>query len=361
MNIATVTIRRGGWRTCAAILVAAAWALASPAGFAHQGHDHAPPSAPKQYDDNGARRWGANFFPNVTLITQDGKRVRFFDDLVKDKVVMINLIYTRCQDSCPLATAQLAKVQQILGDRVGRDVFMYSITIDPTHDTPAVLKKYAEKFHVQPGWLFLTGSPDDIMRLRVKLGFHFRGMRDDLKDHNGAVLVGNQSTGQWAKRSLMDSPYQLAEVVGTWFSNWKVPSRIAANNYAAAPKLTLPTMGENLFRSRCTVCHAIGKNTRVVGGGEDIEKNQRRAGPDLLGVTEKRSHAWLVRWLTDPGKMLSEKDPAAVELYNEYGQVVMPNFRLGETEVNALIEYLADESRRVQKTAAARAGGPQSD
>jgi cytochrome oxidase Cu insertion factor (SCO1/SenC/PrrC family) len=293
----------------------------------------------------------------VTVTTQDGERVRFFDDLVKDKVVMINLIYTRCNDSCPLATAQLAKVQQILGDRLGRDIFMYSITIDPTHDTPEVLKKFAEKFHVGPGWLFLTGSPDDIMKLRVKLGLHFRGMRDDLKDHNGAVLIGNQSTGQWAKRSLMDSPYQLAEVVGTSFTNWKVPSRIAATNYATAPKPELPTMGENLFRSRCTVCHTNGGGARVVGGGEEIEKNQLRAGPDLLGVAEKRSHAWLARWLTNPGKMLAEEDPVAVELYKDYDEIIMPNFRLSEVEVNALIEYIAAESRRVQKPEAAGVGG----
>jgi len=351
------TRRRHGLRVGAAVLAAAACVGIGPPGFAHEGHDHAPPPAAKEYDGSGASRWGANFFPNVTLTTQDGEQVRFFDDLVKDKVVLINLIYTRCKDSCPLATAQLRKVQQILGDRLGHDIFMYSITIDPTHDTPEVLKKYTEKFHVGPGWLFLTGSPDDIMKLRVKLGFHFQGMRDDLKDHNGAVLIGNQSTGQWVKRSLMDSPYQLAEVVGTWFTNWKLPSRIAATNYAAAPKLQLPTMGENLFRSRCTVCHTIGSGSRVVGGGEEIEKNQVRAGPDLLGVTEKRSQAWLARWLTDPGKMLEEEDPVAVELYKDYDEVIMPNFRLSEVEVHALIEFIASESRRVKEAAVADVGG----
>jgi protein SCO1/2 len=88
-------------------------------------------------------RWGANYFPNVTLTTQDGKTVHFYDDLIKGKIVAINLIYTTCQYACPLETARLAQVQKTLGDRMGRDVFFYSITIDPEHDTPAVLKDYS--------------------------------------------------------------------------------------------------------------------------------------------------------------------------------------------------------------------------
>jgi hypothetical protein len=81
--------------------------------------------------------------------------VRFFDDLIKDKVVMINIIYTSCPDVCPLETARLREVQKNLGDRVGKDVFMYSITVDPQRDTPEVLRKYAEKFDAGPGGLFL--------------------------------------------------------------------------------------------------------------------------------------------------------------------------------------------------------------
>lgn len=102
--------------------------------------------------------WGAGYFPNTELITQDGKKVRFYDDLVRGKIVVIDLIYTHCVDSCPLETARLAQVQKLLGDAVGKQIFFYSITIDPEHDTPAVLKEYAEKYHTGPGWLFLTGK-----------------------------------------------------------------------------------------------------------------------------------------------------------------------------------------------------------
>jgi protein SCO1 len=106
-------------------------------------------------------RWGADYFPNVPLITQDGKTVHFYDDLLKGKIVAIDLIYTRCQDSCPLETARLAQVQRMLGDRVGKDIFFYSISIDPKRDTPAELKAYAEKFHAGQGWLFLQGKQED--------------------------------------------------------------------------------------------------------------------------------------------------------------------------------------------------------
>src|SRR5438093_1191352 len=104
--------------------------------------------------------WGADYFPNVPLITQDGTTVHFYDDLLKGKKVAINLIYTSCKDECPLETARLVQVQQLLSDRVGKDVFFYSISIDPEQDTPAVLKAYAEKFGVGPGWLFLTATED---------------------------------------------------------------------------------------------------------------------------------------------------------------------------------------------------------
>src|SRR5262245_20138281 len=92
-----------------------------------------------------ANPWGASYFPNVPLITQDGTPVRFYDDLLKGKAVAINLIYTSCKDECPLETARLVQVQRLLGDHVGKDIFFYSISIDPKRDTPAVLKAYAEK------------------------------------------------------------------------------------------------------------------------------------------------------------------------------------------------------------------------
>ena len=110
--------------------------------------------------------WGANYFPNVELVTQDGETVRFFDDLIKDRIVAINFIYTTCPDSCPLETAQLLQVQKLLGERLGQDIFFYSISIDPEVDTPEVLKEYKERYRAR--WTFLTGAEADITLLRKK-------------------------------------------------------------------------------------------------------------------------------------------------------------------------------------------------
>src|SRR5260370_35912991 len=87
----------------------------------------------------------AAYFPKVTLQTQDGKEVDFYEDLIKGKIVLINFMYTRCDGKlCGEGMKNLVKVQKALGDRLGREVFMYSITLDPEHDTPAVLKDYAK-------------------------------------------------------------------------------------------------------------------------------------------------------------------------------------------------------------------------
>src|SRR5689334_11713448 len=92
-------------------------------------------------------RYGANYFPNTLLTTQHGTTVRFYDDVLKGKIVVIYLMYTTCEYKCPLETARLVQVQKLLGDRVGKDIFFYGLSIDPVHDTPEVLKAYAQKFH----------------------------------------------------------------------------------------------------------------------------------------------------------------------------------------------------------------------
>ncbi len=292
----------------------------------------------------GGARWGASYFPNISLVTHEGKTVRFFDDLVKDKVVAINFIFTSCPDSCPLETARLAEVQRILGDRVGRDVFFYSISIDPAHDTREVLEAYAKKFHVGPGWLFLTGDEAEITELRKKLGVFMEELQQDgSTDHNLSLVIGNQATGRWMKVSPFENPYVLATQLGSWLHNWKQADP-DQKSYADAPKLRKPSQGETLFRTRCSPCHTIGGGEIVVGA------SKQPLGPDLLGVTQKRPRDWLARWLADPERMLAEKDPIVMELRTTYNGVLMPNMRLNEVEVDALIEYLDTESRRVAST-----------
>ncbi len=308
---------RRGALTILAVLLAARVSFAVPG-------DPAPKS--------GAAVWGAEYFPNTPLVSHEGRNLRFFDDLIQDKVVVVNFIYTSCPDACPLETAKLTEVQALLGDRVGQDVFLYSISIDPERDTPEVLREYAERFQTGPGWLFLTGQADDIRLLRQKLGLLGREGDTKLSDHTLNLLIGNQATGQWMKRSAMENPHLLATQIGSWLSNWSLPPEPGLD-YADAPELRSITRGESLFRTRCSSCHAIGAEDGLV-----------RQGPDLLGVTERRERAWLARWLAEPDAMLAERDPIALELFAAYRNLPMPNMRLNALEVESLIEYMAEET-----------------
>jgi protein SCO1/2 len=267
-----------------------------------------------------ANPWGADYFPNVPLTTQDGVTVRFYDDLLKGRAVAVNLIYTTCKDECPLETARLVQVQRLLGDRVGRDIFFYSISIDPQRDTPQVLKAYAEKFGVGPGWLFLTGRDADIKLVARKLGLSRSNDGASRDGHKPILMLGNEPTGQWMRNAALDSPRFLATTIGN-FMGWKNPRR-----QTMAARLSPPDPGTYIFQSRCHACHTIGQGDGV--------------GPDLAGVTTRRDREWLARYLKAPDQMLAAKDPIAMALFEKYKGVPMPNLHLNESEIAALLSYL---------------------
>ena len=281
--------------------------------------------------------WGEGYFPNTELITHDGETVHFFDDLIEDKVVVINFIYTSCPDVCPLETAQLTRVQHILGDRLGKDVFFYSITIDPDVDTPDVLREYRDRFGAN--WTFLTGDEEEIIQLRRKLGLYVEEIQDDSNNHNVNMIIGNQSTGRWMKRSPFENPHVLADQIGNWLTDWRAPPK--GDDYANAPVLRNIPTGERLFRTRCATCHTI----------TGVEQDDA-LGPDLLGVTERRDMNWLANWVRAPDKMLRKKDPIAMSLAAQYNYVPMPNMRLNEQEVMDIIVYIENESRWIANSRA---------
>jgi protein SCO1/2 len=287
----------------------------------------------KQVSSSKGTPWNGSYFPNIQLINQDGEKRRFFDDLIKDKVVAINFIYTSCEDSCPLETARMRQVHEILGDRVGKDIFFYSISIDPKTDTPEVLKAYMKKFDIDSGWSFLTGDEDEIINLRRKLGLYLdeiQNNKDNPDDHNLSLVIGNQATGRWMKRSPFENPHVLASQLGDWLHNWKPKSKLT-NSYANAPELREVTTGETLFRTRCSSCHKFGEGS---------------VGPDLRLVAQKRDRAWLSRWLKEPDKMLAEKEPLAMSLYDKY-KIAMPNMRLSDKDVEEIISFMEAEDKRL--------------
>ncbi|MEJ8834912.1 SCO family protein [Ramlibacter sp. AN1133] len=289
-----------------------------------------------------ASPWGASYFSNVPLVTHDNKPVRFFDDLIKGKVVVINFIFTGCSAACGMETARLRQVQDLLGDRVGKDVFFYSISIDPENDTPEALRAYMSKFNVAPGWTFLTGKQKDIDLLRARLGLYMPPVDKATGqiDHDLAVIIGNQTTGRWQKASPMENPEVLATQVGSWLSNWKAKPSVANPKYENAP-VRLPTLskGEELFRTRCVTCHTVGQP------GTETAKS---IGPDLTHVTRVRPRGWLVRWMKEPDAVLAAKDPIAIGLYEKYNKLAMPNLKLSEADIEAVLSFLEQGSAAFQ-------------
>jgi protein SCO1/2 len=276
-------------------------------------------------------RWGANYFPNIELTTQDGRKVKFYDDLVRGKIVAIDLMYTTCVDACPLETARLAQVQRMLGDRVGKDIFFYSITIDPQHDTPEVLKAYAEKYHAGPGWYFLTGKKEEIEMLSKKLGLYTPPDPNDRDGHRPSVLLGNEPAGQWVRNAATDNPRFLSLMITNFLNAGNgaaapKDAKDAPKNYADAAPLDLSDQGRYLFATHCAACHTIGHGDTI--------------GPDLQGITRSRDHDWLVRFIVRPDKMLVEGDPLAKMLFEKYKQVQMPNLKLSDAEALMLVNFL---------------------
>ncbi|MBQ0921815.1 SCO family protein [Hydrogenophaga aromaticivorans] len=157
----------------------------------------------------------ADYFPNVVLETHDGRKVRFYDDLIKGKVVAINMMYSICTGICPTGTANLKQVQQALGQRLGKDVFMYSITLRPEFDNGAALRDYIKHYDIQPGWTFLTGKPQDVDLVRRKLGFvgDTEAIDADINQHTGMVRIGNERLERWTMAPALGSHRQILRTI----------------------------------------------------------------------------------------------------------------------------------------------------
>jgi protein SCO1/2 len=135
--------------------------------------------------------------------------MRLYSDLLKGKVVIINTFFTSCQTVCPPMTRGLAQIQEWLGDRLGKDVRMISISVDPATDTPPKLKQFGERFQARPGWFFLTGEKDNLELALRKIG-QFVDNRDE---HQTILIIGNERTGLWKKALGMARPEELIKII----------------------------------------------------------------------------------------------------------------------------------------------------
>jgi protein SCO1/2 len=161
------------------------------------------------------RQDGVEWFTNVEVTNQEGKKLRFFDDVMKGKIIMINFFFADCDALCPLMTENLVRVQELLGSRMNTEFFMASISLQPEHDTPAVLAAYAKMYGVGPGWQFLTGKKDDIELLRHRLGFVDISpeLDADLEQHIGTVRIANVPMHRWMMSPALVSPAALVRSV----------------------------------------------------------------------------------------------------------------------------------------------------
>lgn len=177
-------------------------ALAVPAVAQHEHHQHqmATPAPEPPAETIKVT------IPDVTVITQEGKRVRFYSDLVKGRVVALNFVFTTCTTICPPMGVNFAKLQSLLG---ARDVHLISVSVDPTVDTPERLKAWAQKLGGQPGWTLVTGERSEITRLLKSLGVYTA----NINDHSPLVLLGNDKQGVWTRAYGLAPPVKLAELV----------------------------------------------------------------------------------------------------------------------------------------------------
>ena len=151
------------------------------------------------------------YFTNVVLVNQHDQNQRLYQDLIKDKVVVINSFFTSCQESCPIGMKILAGVQSLFPDNMGRDLYMISISLDPEIDTPPRLKVYADDLNIGPGWQLLTGDRASVDFALKKLGNYV----EEKTAHSNIVIIGNESTGLWKKAFVHAGPEALAKVVAS--------------------------------------------------------------------------------------------------------------------------------------------------
>lgn len=326
-------MRRQPTRLFAALIAAALFQLAA-AGVSSVS------AAPK-----GAN-WGPDYFPNSIVTTHEGKKVHFYDDLIKDKIVIINFIYTSCADTCPLQTARLAEVQRMLGDDIGTRYQMYSISLDPERDTPEKLAEHAKAYDAGPGWTFITGDPSELAVIRHKLGERSRS----LNEHRTDMVVGNDIKGSWRRTSAFDDFERIVlairEMDHDWLSGKLKDERFTTQYSENTRRITLSAAqqtGQAMFQKGCAACHTIGAGKKV--------------GPDLYDVTARRERQWLVNFIMHPDVMRDRKDPIAVALHAQYPGTKMPYLGISETDAGDLLAYIdtwtkyikASQGDRVEK------------
>lgn len=180
-----------------------------PAQTSGSQHQHHAKEAESRSSDSAPIETFSLSIPDLAVLNQDGERLHFYSDLVKDKVVAINFIFTTCTTICPPLAATFSRVQTLTGDRVGKDFYLISVSVDPVVDTPPRLKAWGGKFKAGPGWTFVTGKKPEVDKLLRSLGVA-PGQKED---HPPLVVIGNDATGKWTRLYGLSPATRLVELI----------------------------------------------------------------------------------------------------------------------------------------------------
>lgn len=157
----------------------------------------------------------AAYFTNSPFINHEGRQIRFYEDIIRDRVVVLNMMYTACTGICPGNTANLLRVQEALRDRIGRDIHLVSISLLPELDPPSALRSYMKRFGVGPGWTFLTGTRHSMDVVRRRLGFYDSDpVADaDVFKHTGMLSIGNDRIDRWCMMPALSATHQIVRSI----------------------------------------------------------------------------------------------------------------------------------------------------
>ena len=284
-------------------------------------------------------RRGPEFFPNLPVVNQNGEQLKFYDDLIKDKIVIVMFIYTSCTDICPLTTARMTLIEDKLGPLVGKDIFIVSMTVDPEVDTPEKLKAYSKAFATGPGWTFVTGKPEDIRAINYRLGERSKV----LSEHRNEIVLGNDVTGEWQRDNVMGD---LDRVVTDDPRDGPEMARAGAAGSAQSRDEHRPGDGHAARTGDVQEdLRALSHHRRRRQSGAGPARRHRAARPRLAcrATCAIRRRCWR-RTIRSRVALAAKFDP-----------IRMPNMRLSEQDADDLISFLQQETAKlVEATGRAR-------
>ncbi len=275
--------------------------------------------------------WGENYFPDLEVVDQDGRKLKFYSDVLKGKQVVISFMFTSCEDLCPITTSRLVQVKSLLGRSASKDLLFVSLSVDPANDTPEKLRAFADAFGTGENWILLTGKKEVMRQINSKLGNKSKAR----SQHRNEVVLGNEALGEWQRNSAFIEPERLAFDILQLDPQWRATPRAVSFETTNAEGVTLKSEpGQVLFRKLCSSCHTVGVGARV--------------GPDLRDVTERREESWLKKFIANPRKMVRAGDQQAVELDQAFPGVSMPAMGLSEVDIKDVLEFLSSSSAKIK-------------